>query len=129
VASQGSIIRQQDWGVLGAFTDGVVVKCVVCRVRFPRVCQHDEQSEQRSRSLATRSRDRMGRRIDAFLPLSSMQQITRNSKRRARTVAPLKSSHGVRCSQGGNISNRLRVRVITGKAMWVMQMRETERWR
>jgi hypothetical protein len=35
----------------------------------------------------------------------------------------------VRCSQGGNISNRLRVRVITGKAMWVMQMRETERWR
>ena len=33
---------------MGAFTDGVVVKCVVCRVRFPRVCQHDEQSEQRA---------------------------------------------------------------------------------
>jgi hypothetical protein len=63
------------------------------------------------------------------LPPASMLQITRNSKRRARTAAPLKSSHGVRCSQGGNISNRLRVRVITGKAMWVMQMRETERWR
>lgn len=68
-------------------------------------------------------------RLSSFLMM--MQQITRNSKRDTAvvTAAPLKSSHGVRCSQGGNISNRLRVRVITGKAMWVMQMRETERWR
>ena len=115
---------------MGAFTDGVVVKCVVCRVRFPRVCQHDEQSEQRIQvACHALARSNGEANTDAFLPLSSMQQITRNSKRRARTAAPLKSSHGVRCSQGGNISNRLRVRVITGKAMWVMQMRETERWR